>query len=65
MVAIIDYGVGNLFSLNSSLKYIGADAVVTGDKNAIKTKRAIGINKRIGTGRQADYGNLPGNAAFV
>lgn len=36
MVAIIDYGVGNLFSLNSSLKYIGAEAVITGDKNAIE-----------------------------
>ena len=30
MIAIIDYGVGNLFSLCSSLKYIGQDAVVTG-----------------------------------
>ena len=28
MIAIIDYGVGNLFSLKSSLSYIGADAVV-------------------------------------
>jgi glutamine amidotransferase len=31
MIAIIDYGVGNLFSLRSSFQYIGADAVVTGD----------------------------------
>ena len=29
MIAIIDYGVGNLFSLVSSLKKIGAEAVVT------------------------------------
>ena len=29
MIAIVDYGVGNLFSLVSSLKRIGADAVVT------------------------------------
>ena len=29
MVAIVDYGVGNLFSLQCSLKYIGASAVVT------------------------------------
>ncbi len=49
MVAIIDYGVGNLFSLNSSLKYIGAEAVVTGDKNAIK---------------KADRLILPGVGAF-
>ena len=30
MIAIIDYGVGNLFSLVSSLQMIGADAVVIG-----------------------------------
>ena len=31
MIAIVDYGVGNLFSLQSSLKYIGGDVTVTGD----------------------------------
>lgn len=31
MIAIADYGVGNLFSLKSSLKAVGAEAVVTGD----------------------------------
>lgn len=31
MVAVVDYGVGNLFSLCSSLKAIGAEAVVTDD----------------------------------
>ena len=31
MIAIVDYGVGNLFSLKSSLAAIGAEAVVTGD----------------------------------
>lgn len=35
MVAIIDYGVGNLFSLKSSLAAIGADAVVTADPAVI------------------------------
>ena len=35
MVAIIDYGVGNLFSLKSSLEYIGAEVVVTSDKAVI------------------------------
>ena len=29
MIAIVDYGVGNLFSLKSSLSYIGAEAVIT------------------------------------
>ncbi len=42
MVAIIDYGVGNLFSLRCSLEKIGADVVVTGDKAAIaKADRVI------------------------
>ena len=31
MVAVVDYGVGNLFSLCSSLRAIGAEAVVTDD----------------------------------
>ena len=35
MIAIVDYGVGNLFSLCSSFAYIGADAVVTGDADVI------------------------------
>jgi len=30
MIAIIDYGVGNLYSLSSSLKYLGLESVVTG-----------------------------------
>jgi len=35
MIAIIDYGVGNIFSLYSSFKFIGADAVLTSDKETI------------------------------
>ena len=35
MVAVVDYGVGNLFSLTGSLKAIGADAVITGDEKKI------------------------------
>ena len=37
MVAIVDYGVGNLFSLRSSLSSIGADAVITGDPEKLRT----------------------------
>ena len=37
MIAIIDYGVGNLFSLCSSLKSIGVEAVVTSDVEKIKS----------------------------
>ena len=36
MIAIIDYGVGNLFSLASSFKSVGADIVVTGDADIIR-----------------------------
>lgn len=35
MIAIIDYGVGNLFSLTQSLKKIGAESVVTYDPKVI------------------------------
>ena len=49
MVAIIDYGVGNLFSLRSSLKEIGAEAVVTSDEKVIA---------------EADRIILPGVGAF-
>ncbi|MBR0130169.1 MAG: imidazole glycerol phosphate synthase subunit HisH [Firmicutes bacterium] len=49
MIAIIDYGVGNLFSLGSSLKAIGAEAVVTRDEALI---------------RAADKIILPGVGAF-
>jgi glutamine amidotransferase len=35
VIAIIDYGVGNLFSLKSSLGMIGADAIVTGDADEV------------------------------
>jgi len=41
MIAIIDYGVGNLFSLKSSLGMIGAQAVVTGDADVIRTSQRI------------------------
>ena len=49
MIAVVDYGVGNLFSLCSSLKYVGADVVVTGDPEMIK---------------KADKIILPGVGAF-
>ena len=50
MIAIIDYGVGNLFSLASSLERIGAEAVVTSDPDII---------------RSADKLILPGVGAFA
>lgn len=50
MIAIIDYGVGNLFSLRSSLAAVGAQAVVTGDPAVI---------------RSADKLILPGVGAFA
>ncbi|MBQ8525610.1 MAG: imidazole glycerol phosphate synthase subunit HisH [Clostridia bacterium] len=41
MVAIVDYGVGNLFSLKSSLEAIGASAFVTSDEKEIKNADKI------------------------
>ncbi|MBQ8229366.1 MAG: imidazole glycerol phosphate synthase subunit HisH [Clostridia bacterium] len=41
MIAIVDYGVGNLFSLHSSLKAVGAETVVTSDKAVIENAEKI------------------------
>ena len=49
MLAVIDYGVGNLFSLQCSLEKIGEEAVVTKDPEVIK---------------KADRIILPGVGAF-
>ena len=50
MIAVLDYGVGNLFSLKSSFGVIGAEAVVTADPAVI---------------RKADRLILPGVGAFA
>jgi len=49
MIAIVDYGVGNLFSLTSSLKALGLEAVVTHEAEML---------------RKADRIILPGVGAF-
>ena len=49
MIAIIDYGVGNLFSLTSSFKAIGEEIIITSDVEIIK---------------KADKLILPGVGAF-
>lgn len=41
MIAIVDYGVGNLFSLKSSLCMIGADAHVTGRAEDLRAAEKI------------------------
>ncbi len=41
MIAVIDYGVGNLFSLASSFKAIDADIVVTSDPEVIRSAEKI------------------------
>lgn len=41
MIVIIDYGVGNLFSLKSSLDSIGAETVISGDIDVIKKASKI------------------------
>lgn len=41
MIAIVDYGVGNLFSLISSFEKIGADITVTSDPNVIAAADGI------------------------
>ena len=41
MIAVIDYGVGNLFSLLSSLNYVGLDTKLTNDIEEIKSAKGI------------------------
>ena len=41
MVAIVDYGVGNLFSLKSSMEALGAEIVVTGDADVLRSAEKI------------------------
>ena len=41
MTVIIDYGVGNLFSLKSSLAYLGEEAIVTSDRETIENAPRI------------------------
>ena len=41
MIAVVDYGVGNLFSLCCSLERIGADAKVTSDPAEIRSAEKI------------------------
>lgn len=41
MLAIVDYGVGNLFSLKSSLAHIGVEACVTGDADTLRRAQRI------------------------
>lgn len=48
-VAIIDYGLGNLFSVQNACKHVGLNAEITNDKNVIE---------------KADAAILPGVGAF-
>ena len=41
MVAIVDFGVGNLFSLESSFAAIGAEVIVTDDESVLKSADQI------------------------
>ena len=41
MIAIVDYGVGNLFSLKSSFAAIGVDVIVTADPEVLKSADRI------------------------
>ena len=41
MIAIVDYGVGNLFSLRCSLQSLGLDTVVTSDPKVIRNAERV------------------------
>ena len=56
MIAVIDYGVGNLFSLLSSLNYVGLNTKLTNNIEEIKNAKGI-ILPGVGAFRDA-IGNL-------
>ncbi|WP_457570087.1 imidazole glycerol phosphate synthase subunit HisH [Desulfurobacterium sp.] len=41
MIAVIDYGMGNLRSVSKAVEYVGGDVIVTDDKEKIKDAEAI------------------------
>ena len=41
MIAVVDYGVGNLYSLTCSLRHIGAQCTVTREENALRAADSI------------------------
>lgn len=62
MIAIIDYGVGNLFSLKSSFAAIGAEARVTSDAGDIRAADSIILP---GVGAFADAARKLGATGLV
>ena len=71
MIAIVDYGVGNLFSLLSSLRALDLEAEVTGDAGRLRAADRIilpgvgAFGDSGGGGEEASPGHLPGDAAAV
>ena len=63
MIAIIDYGVGNLFSLKCSFAAIGATAVVSGDPKVIKSADKL-VLPGVGAFRDAAW-KLKENGLFT
>ena len=41
MIAVVDYGAGNIFSVKNALDFLGLDSVLTGDKKEIENADGI------------------------
>ena len=65
MIAIVDYGVGNLFSLKSSLHAIGAESVVTADPAVLRDSDRILLPGVGAFGDAAEKLRASGLAAIV
>ena len=75
MIAIVDYGVGNLFSIASSLKYLEIESVVTNDAEVLRNASHIilpgvgafgdAMEKLRGVFEEARKQNDFGNGRFV
>ena len=41
MLAIVDYGAGNIFSVKNALDFLGIESVLTSDKSEIEAADAV------------------------
>lgn len=65
MIAIIDYGCGNLFSLSRSLQFLGIDSKITGSADEIKKADKIILPGVGAFGDAADKLNAAGHADLL
>ena len=64
MIAILDYGVGNLFSVEKAFHSLGADAVVTSDPSVVMKADKL-VLPGVGAFGDAHAGNMRWTSDFI